>query len=79
MTNSSANQKTSTTTNLTRNAGDKVLIKPVKTVTGKWHNCIGEIVTVHPTSGCYTVIIGETQLVFFEQELEEISVPLNHE
>jgi len=63
-------------TKLTRNINDKVLIKPVKTVNGKWHNCIGEIVSIHPASGCYVVLINESQLVFFEDELAEISTEL---
>lgn len=80
MTHFSANQKTSLTNNvLTRNVDDKVLIKPSPNINGKWHNCIGEIKSVHLSSGCYTVTIGEKELVFFEQELDEFTVKLNEQ
>ncbi len=62
---------------LTRNAGDKVVIKPSPNINGKWHNCIGEIKSVHPASGCYTVTIGEKELVFLEPELDEFTEKLN--
>jgi hypothetical protein len=57
---------------LTRQAGEKVLIKPLPNIKVKWHNCIGEIKSVHLTSGCYTVVIGEKELVFLEPELKSV-------
>jgi hypothetical protein len=63
--------KQTTSTHLTRNVGENVQVKPSMSVAKKWWNRTGKIVGVHLTSGCYTVEIGDSQLVFKEDELED--------
>ena len=45
---------------LTRNVDDKIKVVPTTKINKKWHNRTGAIISVHPTSGCYVVIIDET-------------------
>ena len=55
---------------LTMNAGDSIKVETPPTVNKKWHNQTGTIVSVHPISGCYRVIIANTEIVLFEHEME---------
>ena len=62
--------KMSNQVTLTMNAGDSFKVKPDAKVNQKFINCTGTIVTVHPTSGCYVVLIDDNQIVLFEHEIE---------